>query len=205
MNFDNIKEAWDNESANDFKVPNKIEQLKTAQQPVEKIKKNMKHELYAQFFGIVLIGFFPQIFDIVHEFYVLYYALYALMIIVSAYYFMKFYFFFKEINHSTLSSKENLYELYYEIRLKIEMYKSFAYLLAPFSILLSAILIFGLDKKGFLNKLATITNTDLVIFFIFFSAIIIIVVIITNWWVNYYYGKYARQIKNVLDELKEEA
>lgn len=204
MNFDNIKAAWDNESANEFVVPQKIEQLKAAQQPVDKIKKNMKHELFVQFFGIVLIGFFPQIFNIVHEFYVLYYALYALMIIVSAYYLVKFYFFFKEMNHSTLSSKENLYELYYEIRLKIEMYKSFAYLLTPISILLSAILIFGLDKKGFLNKLAATTNTDMVTFFIFFSAIIILVALITNWWVNYYYGKYAKQIKNLLDELKEE-
>lgn len=204
MNFDNIKAAWDDESANEFVVPQKIEQLKSAKQPVDKIKKNMKHELFAQFFGIILIGFFPQIFNIIHEFYVLYYALYALMIIVSAYYLVKFYFFFKEMNHSTLSSKENLYELYYEIRLKIEMYKSFAYLLTPFAILLSAILIFGLDKKGFLNKLATITNTDLFIFFIFFSAIIILVALITNWWVNYYYGKYAKQIKKVLDELKEE-
>ena len=203
MNFDNIKDAWDNESANDFNMPQKIEPLKSAQQPVDKIKKNMQHELFAQFFGIVLIGFFPQLFNIVHEFYVLYYALYALMIIVSAYYFVKFYFFFKEINHSTLSSKENLYELYYEIRLKIEMYKSFAYLLAPFSILLSAILIFGLNKNGMLNKLATLTNTNMFILFVYFSGLIILVTLITNWWVNYYYGKYAKQIKNVLDELKE--
>lgn len=203
MNFDNIKEAWDNQSANDFEVPQKIKKLKSAQQPIDKIKKNMQHELYAQFFGILIIGIFPQIFNIIHEFYLLYYAFYALMILVSAYYFIRFYFFFKEINHSTLNSKENLYELYYEIRLKIEMYKSFAYLLAPFSILLSSILIFGLDKKGILNKLATITNTNMVLFFIFFSAIIILVAVLTNWWVNYFYGKYAKQIRNVLDEFKE--
>lgn len=204
MNFDNIKEAWDNESSNDLRIPQKMGPLKSARQPLEIIKRNMKHELFAQFLGIAIIGFFPQMFKIIREFYLLYYALYGLMIIVSAYYFVKFYFFFKEINHASLSSKENLYELYYEIRLKIEMYKSFAYLLAPFSILLSAILIFGIDKKGVLDKLENITNTNMFIFFIFFSALILLVAIITNWWVNYFYGKYARQIKNVLDQLKDE-
>ena len=204
MNFDNIKEAWDNESANDFVVPQKIKQLKAAQQPIDKIKKNMKHELFVQFYGILLVGVLPVLFHIAYELLVLYYALYFLMLIICAVYLGKFYFFFKEINHSTLNSKENLYELYYEIRLKIETYKSFSYLLSPFSILLSAILIFGQDTQNLLNKLETISNTNMIFFFILFSAIIIFVVIMTNWLVNRYYGKYVKQIKNVLDELKDE-
>ena len=204
MNFDHIKAAWDDESANDFVVPQKIEQLKSAQQPVDKIKKNMKHELFAQFFAIVLIGFFPQMFNIAQELYVLYYALYALMVVISAYYLVKFYFFFKEINHSTLSSKENLYELYYEIRLKIETYKSFSYILMPFAILFCTILIFGQEKQNLLNKLGTISNTNMILFFVLFSAIVILITVMTNWWVNYFYGKYVKQIKYVLDELKDE-
>ena len=204
MNFDHLKEAWNDESGSDFKVPQKIENLKVAQQPVDRIKKNMKHELFAQFIGIALIGIFPVTFKIAYELLVLYYALYALMLIICAYYLVKFYIFFKEMNHSTLSSKENLYELYYEIRLKIETYKSFSYILMPFSILFCAILIFGQDTQNFLNKLGTITNANMIAFFVLFSAIVILITVMTNWWVNYYYGKYVKQIKNVLDELKDE-
>src|SRR5690606_31814822 len=122
----------------------------------------------------------------------LYYALYALMLLICGYYLVKFYIFFREMNHSTLSSKENLYELYYEIRLKIETYKSFSYILMPFSILFCAILIFGQDTQGFFHKLGNITSTNMIAFFILFSAIIILITVMTNWWVNYFYGKYVK-------------
>lgn len=71
--------------------------------------------------------------------------------------------------------------------------------------LFAAILIFGIEKKGMLYKLATSNTTDLSIFFILFAAIVILIVVLTNWWVSVFYGKYAKQIKAILDELKEEA
>jgi hypothetical protein len=204
MNIENFKDAWNSQAGENIILPKTINQLKAAGQPLDKIKKNMKHELFSQLLGIILLGIFPQLLKITKELYLLYYALYALMLLVCGYYLVKFFFFFKQVDATVLSSKENLYELYYEIRLKIEMYKSFAYLLAPFSIIFSAILIFGLEKNKLFEKLRNITNMDMLLCFVLFATIIVVVTLITNWWLNHFYGKYVRQIRNILDELREE-
>jgi uncharacterized membrane protein len=204
MNFDDIKKAWDNQSDNEFEVPKSIEVLKKAKHPVERIKRNMKLELCIQVPAVVLIAFFPKLLHISKELYPTFYIVFVAIVAISAYYFYKFYGFYKRIGQTNLSSKDSLYELYYELRLNIEMYKSFSFALTPFALMLigmsyasNVTIANDIAKEG----LNTITMLP---FLVGFGVTLFTVAVLTSWWVNKYYGKYGNEIKKLLDELKEE-
>ena len=84
----------------------------------------------------------------------------------------------------------------------MELYKTFGFALVPFLILfLFGVLYFeipeffnnGLNSTGFL-----IATFSIVIFSILYMGFAL------EWWVHHFFGKYAKEIRKVIDELKEE-
>jgi len=205
MNFDDIKSAWDSEENDPVEVPSSVDQLKTLQLPIEKLRANMKLEFYVQLFSLILIGFLPRYTYFSPVFIIPFYAVYIVSLAISVYYFSKFYLFYKDISAVTLRSKDNLYALYYEARLNIEMYKSYAYTLIPFSLIV--LVMHMVSRKD--EKLKTIFQftLDNQLMALALAALFIIgilsVMLITEWWVKTYYGKYLKQIKAVLEEFNE--
>ena len=46
-------------------------------------------------------------------------------------------------------------------------------------------------------------NEKLLLYVGLFVATILAIGLITEWWIHYFYGKYAKEIRKVIDELKE--
>ncbi|GEP90157.1 hypothetical protein SAMN05660909_01588 [Chitinophaga terrae (ex Kim and Jung 2007)] len=206
MNFDDIKDAWNNDEENEkLRVPASIDQLKSAQLPVEKLRRGMKGEMYVQLFSLLIIGLVPQIIFLSPVFVVPFYTLYVAMLGVSAYYFFKLYVFYKSSGAVTLTSKESLYELYYEARLSIEMYKSYTYVLCPFGLVMGALLILSHRGAALTNLYDFAVANEQVALILSASLVtsLFSVFLVTEYWTKSSYGKYIRQIKSVLDEIKE--
>ncbi|WP_306349653.1 hypothetical protein [Flavobacterium sp. '19STA2R22 D10 B1'] len=206
MNFDDIQSAWNSDSENkNIKVPTNLEQLKTANMPLDRIRKNMRLEIITQLLAIVFIGILPFKMEFNPKFITPFYMLYGVMILISIYYFTRFYFFYKRIDGSTLNSKENLFAVYYDIKLNIEMYKSFAYSLLPFAFCFLIMIMMSLNGREKFGVLGSeMTENGMIIFVVLILALLGMIVAATEIWVRYYYGKYAKQIKNLLDQLKDE-
>lgn len=206
MNFDDIKNAWNDDQENEkVQIPASIDQLKSAQLPVEKLRKAMRSEMYVQLLSLLLIGLVPQMIYLNPVFVVPYYSLYIAMLVVSAYYFFKLSVFYKNSGAVTLTTKESLYELYYEGRLSVEMYKSYTYVLCPFGLIMGALLIMS-HRSGTLTNLYDLAMANEKIALILSSIIVtgvVSVIFFTEYWVRVSYGKYIRQIKSVLNEIKE--
>ncbi|MDN5424030.1 MAG: hypothetical protein L0G07_11575, partial [Chryseobacterium sp.] len=81
MNFDQLKEQWNNEDNSSVSIPNTIEQLKKSKHPIEKIQKSMKAEFPMQVIAIILIAFFPQLLDFPPSQYIIYYTSYAMLVV----------------------------------------------------------------------------------------------------------------------------
>jgi hypothetical protein len=96
-----------------------------------------------------------------------------------------------------------LYEIYTDIRINMELYKTFSFALIPFLILFLLGSTFYNNPKttellnGNLETKVLVIVMTIVIFCILFMAIA------AEWWVHKFYGKYAKEIRKVLDELKE--
>ena len=204
MDFNEIQNAWNNEKTENVIVPANLEKIQSANTPLDAIKKNLKKEFIYQIISIVFMGFIPLIHDFSPQIIIIYYLLFSFFTAVCAYYFTKFYFFYKRLNAVTLKTKDSLFEIYFDIRLNMELYKTFGFALAPFMILFLIIFMFVKFYKGPEFIITEFSNTQIVSFFsiVFFNMLFTGIAL--EKWVNSFYGKYAKEIRAVLDELKEE-
>ncbi|BAP33789.1 uncharacterized protein CHSO_4752 [Chryseobacterium sp. StRB126] len=201
MNFDQLKEQWNNEDSN-VHIPDTIEQLKESKHPIEKIQKNMKKEFPAQVLAIILIGFFPLQFNFSASQYLIYYISYTLMVVISTYYLYGFYKFYKQTELYTGNTKSSLWKIFHELRLNMERYQSFGFLLLPHFLLTIVLTIYNtLEEKG--KTLSELTNAhqySLILTVLIGTLFVVISIIL---WTKYIYGRQAKQLENILNEMDE--
>ena len=205
MNFDDMKSAWKSDQGTEVVVPTAIDKLKSVGMPVDKIRKLMLGEFCLQVPAVILIFFLPSVFKLEAVYYLPYYCLYTVFVLVCVYYFLKFYLFYKRLNTAAVSSKDSLYALYYDIKLNIEMYKVFNYTLSPFALIYFFMYwshYFSFEYKDLMKGAGN--NYVFLIVFIGTSLLsVVLTFIFTDFYIKRYYGKYASEIKSVLDELIE--
>ncbi|WP_281636619.1 hypothetical protein [Flavobacterium marginilacus] len=202
MDFNDIQSAWKNEKTENVTLPTHLDKINSANMPLEIIKNNSKKEFFYQIISIVLIGFVPVIFDFPVNAFAGFYLLFSIFVAVCIYYLVKLFMFYKRLDKTTLNTKDSLYETYFDIRLNMELYKTFGFALIPFLILfLLGFMHYKIPDffaKGINSTPFLITTFSVVIFSILFMGLAL------EWWVHFFYGKYAKEIRKVLDELKEE-
>jgi len=204
MDFNDIQNAWNNEKTENVVVPNNLEKINSANTPLDKIRKNLKKELIGQLVALVLIGFVPYLYGFSENWFVPFYLFFSIFVAVSVYYLVKLYFFYERLNKITLKTKDSLYETYFDVRLNMELYKTFGFALTPFLVVfLIGVLYDKFSKKpGF--DVTDFSNSQLISVFTVVTFSILFMGITLEWWVHKFYGKYAKEIKKVIDELKEE-
>jgi len=205
MNFDDMKSAWKSDPGKNVVIPETLDKIKSIGMPVEKIRKLLLGEFFVQVPVIILFYFSPSVFPIAPRYELPFYFLYVVFILICIYYFLKFYLFYKRLNKLTLNSKDNLYTVYYDIQLNIEMYKSFTYTISPFVLVYAYM---HLSNRLTFDIALIYRSTGNNYVFIFLAAAItvfsvILTFVLTEYYVKKSYGKYAAQIKTVLDELRE--
>ena len=201
MDFNDIQSAWNNENTKNVVVPTQLEKVQQANTPLDKIRKNLKNEFIYQGLAIIFTGFVPTLYKFPEEAITPFYLLFSLFVAVSAYYLIKLFIFYKRLNKTALNTKDNLYETYFDIRLNMELYKTFTFALTPFVILfLVGVLYFTLPNGA--TFFTDSTNSIALFVSVLFSMLFMGVAL--EWWVHFFYGKYAKEIRTVLDELKEE-
>ena len=204
MDFNDIQSAWANDNVSNVRLPNQLEKLQTANMPLDKIRKNLKNEFIYQIISIGLMGFIPLYFKFPALMKTGFYVFYVLFVVICGYFLLKLYLFFKRLNKMSASTKDNLYDLYYDIRLNMELYKSFAYSMIPFVLIFVAMILLNAYYPNVTESSFQKTMEGLVwVAIVIFVVIIASMALITEWWVNQFYGKYAKEIKKVIDELKE--
>ena len=204
MDFNDIQNAWNNEKTDNVVVPNNLEKIQSANMPLDKIRRNLRKELFGQIAALIIIGFLPLYNEFPSKFVGPYYFIYGIVAAISIYYLSKLFLFYKRLDKAALTTKDSLYETYYDIRLNMQLYKTFTFALAPFfMIYLAGYLIFGTPgSTEILN--GNFENEKLVLKVVIFMITMLLIGVLTEWWVSFYYGKYAKEIKKVIDELKEE-
>jgi len=206
MDFNDIQSAWKNDQNDQVKLPNIFEKLQEAHTPLDRIRHNLKNEFIYQIAAIVFLGLVPFLFHFSPLMQTAFYGLYVLFVAISVYFLIKLYLFYKRLNKISAATKDNLYDTYYDIRLNMELYKSFSYSLVPFALAFAGMISmsdYSMEQfTAFLNKksgdyfIATILGI--------FVGMTLSIAFMTEWWVNHFYGKYAKDIRKIIDELKEE-
>lgn len=204
MDFNDIQNAWNNEKTENVVVPNNLEKIQSVNMPLDRIRKNLRNELFGQLLALVIIGFVPLHSDFPVKLQVPYYFIFGIMLAISIYYLGQLFLFYKRLDNVTLSTKDSLYETYYDVRINMQLYKTFAFVLAPFFMTYFVGYIFYKDPNAMQILNGNFESEKLLINIGLLIATILVIGLITEWWVHHFYGKYAKEIRKVIDELKEE-
>lgn len=200
MNFDQLKNEWSNEQAKSPIVSEKILKIKEAHTPIDNIRRKMKSEFFMQLLALLLIAFTPRIFNFSPEIKPIFIAFYALACGFSAYYFFKFYVFYKNTYNLTIDTRKNLLWFYYEMKLNIELYKALTYMLGLIG--LAGFIAYIFINKGSAINANTKNLTSIIILMCFSS--IFLIGLATEFWAKYYYGKDLKNVKLIMDQLDDE-
>ena len=197
MNLDDVKNSWNDQDFSATKIPREIPRPQNARSPLDRIRKNMKMEFYVQIVAVLLMGLFPFQFNFRADLIAPFFALYGVVIAITVYMLFKYFLLYKKLSDNTLSSMDHLYALYFDIRLSMEMYKTFVYILAPFVFMFVGMVALN-HREGLV-----ISANNIYIIIVSAIAFMILIAVLSSIWVKIFYGKYALQIKNLIDDLKE--
>lgn len=204
MDFDDIQAAWNKDTSGEVNLPDKLDKIQTARTPLGKIRNNLKKELIIQLVAVGLIGFFPTQFHFSTQMTLLFYLLYSSFVGVCIYYLFKLYLFYRRLNNSSLNTKDSLYEIYYDIRLNMELYKTFGFALTPFMVAMFVGYTYSKVTTSSVSGISQWSTTVLIVLFATIAFSVLAMGLISEWWVHIYYSKYVKEIKALLDEIKEE-
>ena len=207
MNFDKLQEQWNQEN-NEVSLPQNLDKIKEAHNPIDKVRRNMKFDLISQAVLTVLIGFVPYIKRNEWDFQsISIFALfYVLMVGFMLYYTLKFYRFYKQSYNLSYDSRKNLMWFAYELRLFIELYRSLTFIMMFLGMALG--LYFGMHFNTTGQDIFHLKDADFLklfgVLFFMVAFLLGLVVLFMEFVINHYYGKYYKKIKNILNQLDEE-
>lgn len=204
MDFNDIQNAWNNEKNDNVVLPDNLEKINSANTPLDKIRKNLKNELIMQSVAVLLMAFTPYAYAFPEKWIAPFYLMFSIFVAVCVYYLVKLYVFYKRLNNITLKTKDSLYETYFDVKLNMELYKTFGFALTPFIVLFLLGFLYHEFSKAPNFQLTEFTNGQLISVFAVVTFSILFMGLALEWWVQYFYGKYAKEIRKVIDELKEE-
>ena len=207
MNFDKLQEQWNQEN-NEVSLPQNLDKIKEAHNPIDKVRRNMKFDLISQAVLTVLIGFVPYAKRNEWDFQsISIFALfYVLMVGFMLYYTLKFYRFYKQSYNLSYDSRKNLMWFAYELRLFIELYRALTFIMMFLGMALG--LYFGMHFNTTGQDIFHLKDADFLklfgVLFFMVAFLLGLVVLFMEFVINHYYGKYYKKIKNILNQLVEE-
>lgn len=195
MNFDDIKKSWSAQKIDTPKVTEETLVASIDRLPFDRIRKNALNDMILQSVAVIGIAFFPQLNIISEENSFFFYGVYVLFAIVSFYYIVKMFVFYRTSNTLEMNSRDSVYEVYYHTRMYVQLYENFCFSLAPFVVFFIPFFVgFSLEKiKMLFNK---------GFFIVYFIFLCVITFLMCKYWINHLYGRYLKQIKETLDQFK---
>lgn len=210
MNFDELQKQWNNQPVDEINI--KKESLHKTKSIIEKVNKNFITEFYVFLFLAIFLAIVPYIklYKINGLSAIFYYFILFQMILCAITYYKKFFSFRKSSREiDSFKSKQSVLKMYYELKFAVDTYRSSCYFLIPQSILLYLILLSFGKGEIYFQKILHFQETfneqpffiiGVLLLIVFF---ILLVVGVSEWVINYYFGKYLKQLKQLLDEFED--
>ncbi|SHL33149.1 hypothetical protein [Chryseobacterium polytrichastri] len=197
MNIDELKNAWNEDDHFEETPTITLEQKNKMNHPLKKMQQNMVRHFWS--FVISFIGIFIGLAFYVESKVVMVYSLTLVIsaLLVTIFYVMKFMKLYRKIKFESFDTYNSLLELDYQLKVFKETYVSFYISYIPF-ILCELILLINFSEKAVMK-----TDAEIIRQFINTIAVTVIAGVIgIRLGFQMYYGRYIKQIENLLKELK---
>lgn len=197
MEFDNLKNAWQNETL-DSTPEISFEKQKEIHLPLEKIRKNMRIEFYSTIFFLAFafvfiwsLGYMPFRF----KFYLT--ILTSSMVLVTSFFFYQFFMLYKEISNLSVKTVDSLKDIMFQFQLNKQYYISFYLSFVPF-IVCELMIVF--NYTPFYDQLSNLKFALIFVSLVLFTLVLLYV--IGKWWFQRFYGKHIQKIAQQVEDIK---
>ncbi|UKB81409.1 hypothetical protein [Chryseobacterium sp. MEBOG07] len=195
MNIDELKNTW-NEDIVEETPEISTEQRNKLNLPLEKIRKNMRVEFW-WVIGIFVFAFLVCSFCRLFKLQLYITVLIASMLIVTVFFFSKFFKLYNEISNPVPKTYDSLKDLVMQLNLNKQYYLSYYISFAPFLVCEILIVLEFIPWPKPLSelKIAVILIGSVIggLFLLFLAG---------KYWFYRYYGRYIQHIEGLLEELK---
>ena len=197
MELDQLKNIWDKENISETPEIS-TEKQKEIHLPLEKIRKNMRMEFwYTAVMFLLIIAFFVLKDMYIFKFKVYIITLVSAQMLVTSFYFFKFFNLYKNLTTVNFKTSESIKDLSYQFKLNEQYYLSFYISFVPF-IVCEMLLMFE-----FVPNLKIIGGTEFILMFIGLCIFTLAwLYLVGTWWFKKFYGKYISQITQITQDLK---
>lgn len=197
MELDQLKNIWDKEEI--AETPEiSTEKQKQIHLPLERIRNNMRMEFwYTVVMFLLIIAFFILKDMYIFKFKVYVITLVSAQMLVTSFYFFKFFNLYKNLTSVNLNTADSLKDLCYQFKLNEQYYLSFYLSFVPF-VVCEMLLIFE-----FTPSLIIIQGLEFILTFLGLCVFTLLLLYFVGiWWFKRYYGKYISQISQIAKNLK---
>lgn len=202
MNFEQLKSEWAKEPETENEITT-IKHLGQSRHPVEKVQQAMKKEGIMQLIAILALAFAPQFLGVYGTGRIIYYISYIVVVVIGGYYLYGFYKFYRQTGLYSADTRSSLMKIYYELRLNMERYQSFGFLLLPHFIVTIGLFMNATVAGKQLSLWAIPNNLVWILIGVVLMGCIAVVACIV-WWTKAVYGKHAAALKVLLDQLEDD-
>lgn len=195
MNFEELKDIWQNEEvdASSFKL--KLEKLNDYNSPMISLKKNLKIEFFLTWGTIVFLIIMSSISNLGDK---NLYNWFFLNIIVctTIYYHIIFYKFYRKNMIQGINTYHNLIEFITEFKYSIHLYRSFNYII----MLVLAPIIFNLLEFLYPKLFNDIINTPAILILI--TIYLLFVIFVCEVWIYSFYSQSLKKLQALLNQIE---
>ncbi|WP_326984106.1 hypothetical protein VUJ46_06050 [Chryseobacterium sp. MYb264] len=198
MNIDDLKNTWNEDDSLEETPEISMEHKKKIHLPLEKIRKNMRMEFWSTVgifvFAFALIALSQGPFKF--KFYIT--ILVASMVFVTFFFYSQFFKLYKNMTDTMMKTYDSLQDLLHQFDLNKQYYLSFYLSFVPFLVCEIIIVLEFIPRPVPLSdlKIASILVGTMVI-------VMPLLFLMGKYWFKAFYGKYIKQIENLLLELKK--
>jgi hypothetical protein len=214
MNIDELKDAWGNDEPGGMHLPVSTAALGKTTSVVERIRKNMRAEFIALLVSYIILTIYVVLMSIYGGQRTFFFLnaisiLLFTILVLNCFYYSRFYIFYRSISRYDFSMRESIRKIAYELELNTEIYKTYNICVAPLSVMITITLISG---KGVFDYIQRVLVSDSFISpgnLLFVFSIILISFLLTYFCISKHvrlqYGKYITELKQMMDDLGDEA
>lgn len=208
MNFEDIKSKMNSQNMESQVVPKQIKDLKASILPIHKIRRNLRNEIVLQTVIIIIFFFFPSFVEINPIAKGMYFILIFITALITFIYLMKMNNFLRQSSKLSINTREVILNIIHELKLTLEVYKNG--IISGSLLLLMAVIIFNsgrgfIDESYFLDLISlNIPSKTLILYIIGYLITALGIYVLTIWWTNRFYGKYLKDLEDVLEGMSSE-
>lgn len=208
MNIDDLKDAWNNDEPQGMRLPADTQTLGKTNSVIDKVRSNMKSEFIATIVAYPFLLWYLICYHRPSFFFNLAIILFFTILILNAYFYARFYVFYKSIAKYDFNIRESIRKITYELELYTEIYKTYNFCVTPLAILLVAAL-FGSQSvsKYILQALtsdAFLSSGGMLWFVLSAIVTVVITYAIHVYYIKSLYGKHIAELKQIIDDLGSE-